>query len=293
MKKHIQTIIVLAAIGGAAYGTYQLFFSGQSDLALPDEPEISWDAPRRKEKKATKPTKVVQKTLPTQQPDAAVVQEKVAQENTEHALALKAFATALQDEDFENAQEELAQASKATDASTTEEAKSGLIMSALMQGNAAEAKKHIASLDPATITMGQSLNAVVAYHMTQGNIEELHKFVEEVASKNPNLEPQISASLIKAEFTAQDGDIASAREQIEVAQATAQAAGNKDLVDQAQNAKSGLFMIEGQKALFEENDPKKAEALLDKAVETATGESAQMLKPLIELMKMQLHTHQE
>ena len=314
MNKNLQTILVITAIGGAAYGGYQLFFAGKPELILPDEPEISWDVPRKlKEVKlkklkpvevAPKPVAVEEKPVPVtvdeyvQEDAVAVVSEpapevSLAQDNTKYAMALKDGAKALEGEDLEGAKQHLELAAQSSDNKTKEEATSGLIMLSLMGDNLEDAKKYVASVDPATVEMGQSLNAVVAYHMSQGDEDALNKFVDTIATKNPNLEPQVIGSLLSANLTAQKGDVESARAMIDAASAKAQAAGNKELAEHAQNAHSGIFLLEGQKALLEEQDPAKAEKLFDQAVSNATGEAAQALKQIVDVMKMQMQMMQE
>ena len=140
--------------------------------------------------------------------------------------------------------------------------------------------------------MGQSLNAVVGYHMTQGNEDALHKFIDDVTSKNPHLEPQVTGSLIKAQLTAQGGDPQAAHAMIDAAKAKAQAAGNTELAEGAQNEHSGVFLQQGQKALLEEQDPAKAEEFFDKAAANATGEAAEGFRQIVDIMKMQMQMMQ-
>ncbi len=311
MNKNIQTILVIAAIGGAAYGGYQLFFAGKPELMLPDEPEISWEVPKKVKTaklKKLKPVEVAPREVVEEKPapEAVVVkveevapvseptpEEAVAEDNTKYATALQDSAKALEEQDLDAAKKHLELAAQSGDNKTKEEATSGLIMLSLMGDNLEDAKKYVASVDPAKVEMGQSLNAVVAFHMSQGDEDSLNTFIETIASKNPHLEPQVVGSIVSANLTAQKGDVESGRAMIDAAIAKAQAAGNSELAEQAQNAHSGLFLLEGQKALFEEQDPAKAEQLFDRAVSNATGEGAEAFKQIVDVMKIQMQMMQE
>ncbi len=311
MNKQLQTLLILAAVGGAAYGSYQLFFAGKPELTLPDEPEISWDIPKKKEVKLKKlkpvevapvPVAVVEVEEPKVEEPAPVVAVEEAKapapapaapDNTKYAAALKDAGRALEDQDLEGAKKQLELAAQSSDNKTKEEASSGLVMLSLMQDNLEDAKKYIKSIDPAKIEMGQSINSVVAYHMSQGDEAAMAKFIDTVTTKNPNLEPQVHGSIVKAQLTAQSGDIEGARAMIDAAGAKAQAAGNKELVESAQNAHAGIYIQEASKALTEEQDPAKADKLFDQAIASATGEGGEQIKQLIEMMRMGMHMMQE